>query len=129
MTNDSGHSDDKGGGKQPPKDGTPPRNNVLPIDKGRGVGRRPWPISAPGLSMNSAAGLLVVVGVLCGLLISESDRNSPVVSPRPEARSQGQGEAPNPAPAQVTPLAKPSPAIRSEPTRAAAPVEIGRAHV
>ena len=79
--------------------------------------RKSWPISVSGLSLNSGAGLLIVIGVLCGLLISESDRKSPFVSPKPEDHPQGQASAPTqaaaPKAASEAPLAKPSPAIRA----------------
>lgn len=119
MTNDSGQSGGDGRG-QPPKNKTaapdaPRRNNVLPIDRGRGaarVTRRHWPISASGISLNSGAGLLIVIGILCGLLISESDRKSLIVSPKPVVPVQ-----PTPGdqtPALATKPAKPSPAIRAD---------------
>lgn len=123
MTKDSGHSNGNGGGQPPPpknhqaEPNAARRNNVLPIDRGRRVVVRTWPISASGLSLNSGAGLLVVIGILCGLLISESDRKSPIAgskpdgNPKPVAQVQAATtQAPSPAPRP----AKPSPAIRAD---------------
>jgi hypothetical protein len=127
VTKDSGHSDGTGGGKQPPSKNSGPapnaarRNNVLPIDRGRGLGRKVWPISAAGISLNSGAGLLVVIGVLCGLLISESDRKSPFVAHKPEVPAPAQTGANAPAAGSTAKLAKPSPAIRMETVEAANP--------
>jgi hypothetical protein len=123
VTKDSGNSNDKSGGGQPPKNrvaaGAGRRNNVLPIDRGRRVAGRSWPISTSGISLNSGAGLLIVIGVLCGLLISESDRKSGIVSPKPPAPSPAGAvpQAPMPAsaasqaPASAVKPAKPSPAV------------------
>ena len=112
MTNESGN-EKGGGGQQPPS--TARRNNVLPIDRGRKVVRRVWPISASSLSLNSGAGLLVVIGVLCGLLVSESDRKSPLASTKPDAAVKATTNLETPAVATPTPalaIAKPSPAVR-----------------
>jgi hypothetical protein len=117
VTKDSGHSGD--GGSQPPKtrasapDGSR-RNNVLPIDRGKRVARRPWPIASSAISLNSGAGLLIVIGVLCGLLISESDTKSPIVAPKPDVKVEANAKAQ--APAAPPSLAKPSPAIRADAT-------------
>ncbi|MBV8674504.1 MAG: hypothetical protein JOZ33_13805 [Acidobacteriaceae bacterium] len=117
MTNDSGHSDGKGGGQPPISSTAAPdgarRNNVLPIDRGRGIPRRPWPISASGLSLNSGAGLLIVIGILCGLLISESDRKSPIAGSKPGTPAQVQASATTQAAAPTQKPVKPSPAIRA----------------
>jgi hypothetical protein len=108
VTKDTGHSDGKGGGSRPP---SIRRNNVLPIDRGRSVARRPWPISASGISLNSGAGLLIVIGVLCGLLISESDRRSPIESLKPDGHAQAQASATIQPPTVAARPAKPSPVV------------------
>ena len=131
MTKDSGHSDGKGGGSQPPKgqasaqDGAR-RNNVLPIDRGRGAMKRTWPLTASTISLNSGAGLLIVIGVLCGLLISESDRKSPIIGPKPGG--QAEGSSANQTSVLASAPAKPSAAIRADAAKAAAlPASIGSA--
>ena len=115
MTKDSGgHSDDKGGGQKAPR-----KNNVLPIDRGKAAARRPWAMSASGISLNSAAGLLVTIGVLCGLLISESDRTASVVTPKQDNAVKASA---TPVAATTPPHAKPSPAVPVGATRPATPV-------
>ncbi len=116
MTKDSGNS----GGNKPPKDHSTPetarRNNVLPIDRGRRVVRHSWTITPSGFSLNSGAGLLIVIGVLCGLVISESDKKSLSVTHSPDTQAQAQA-AVSPAAAKT---AKPSPAIQAGAAKPAA---------
>jgi hypothetical protein len=74
----------------------------------------------------------VVIGVLCGLLISESDRKSPFVAPKPNAQPKTGTVAPAFQPAAGPPTgpaakpAKPSPAIAAaaiQPEQPAQPKE------
>ncbi len=109
MTKGSGS--DGNGGNKPPKDRSTPEtartNNVLPIDRGRRVVRHSWTITPSGFSLNSGAGLLIVIGVLCGLVISESDKKSLIATPSPHTPAQRQAAVPI---VEAKP-AKPSPDI------------------
>jgi len=115
---DSGNSDGKGGGSQQPPNAQR-KNNVLPIDRGRRVPGRAWPISGSGLSMNSAAGLLIVIGVLCGLLISETDNKSSMAGMKADVGPQKPAPATSVTPAAAAKPAKPSPAVKAAAVRPA----------
>ena len=121
MTKGSGS--DGNGGDKPLKDRSTPEtartNNVLPIDRGRRVVRHSWTVKPSAFSLNSGAGLLIVIGVLCGLVISESDKKSLIATPNPQTPAQTQAAVPI---VEAKP-AKPSPAIPAGAVRPAATAE------
>ena len=66
--------------------------------------------------IGAEARLLLVIGVVCGLLVYESDKKSPVANPKEDQKLQVQQPAPQPA-APVLPLSKPTPIVPAHTAR------------
>lgn len=111
--------------ENPAEPGKGTKGKVLPIDRGKRARRPAWPMSTSDTSLNAGAAFLLVIGVLCGLYLSGSDKKSPLSSRRPNAAPQMDAVAQtNSAPetnsasetaaVPVQHLAKPSPIVPAE---------------
>ena len=87
--------------------GTMGRDNVRPIDFAKEFRGDTWPRSSSRMYVNAWAGLLLAVGVLCGLYLGRSDKKSTAGSPKPDAQVQAGSQASS----QAQPLPKPSPVV------------------
>lgn len=86
------------------------------INDDKGVPGGSWAMSSSRIAVNAGAGLLVAVGVLCGLYLGAHDKKSVVANPKPDEKVQAR-ETPAPS-SSARPLAKPSPIIPADTVRA-----------
>ena len=92
-------------------------SDVQPINGKKGVVGGLWPVSISRISLNAGAGLLVAIGVFCGLYLSGRD-NKPAVADPKLLQTRG---TPQPLPS-ARPISKPSPIVPAESARAAGAV-------
>ena len=90
-------------------------NHILPIKMPRGVSGCSWPGSSSRISANAGAGLLLVIGVLCGLYLSGNDKKSAVANQKQDGQLQTRTTPQLSQPAR--PLSKPSPIIPADTAR------------
>ncbi len=89
----------------------PGAGKVLPINMAKGRGGS-WPASSSNTSLHVGAAFLLVIGILCGLFLSGSDKKPA----HPKADMQiSPNTTPQPMPARS--LAKPSPIVPADGTR------------
>ena len=91
-------------------------NHVQPISRVQRASEDHWPGSTSRTSINAGAGLLLVIGVLCGLYLGGKDRKSAVANPKSDKQLQPRATAQPSSPTQS--LSKPSPAIPANTTGA-----------
>jgi hypothetical protein len=85
-------------------------SKVLRIDRVKRAKGAPWPASTAHTSLNAGAAFLLVIGVLCGLYLSGSDKK--IATSNPD-RQLSTGTTPQQSmPAQS--LAKPSPVVPAD---------------
>jgi len=92
----------------------PISGNTIKGDKGASGGS--WLIPSSRIAVNAGAGLLVAIGVLCGLYLGTHDKKSATANPKPDEKLQTRA-TPEPSP-PVGPLAKPSPIVPADSARA-----------
>jgi hypothetical protein len=95
--------------KNDPKPGRASGGPVQSIDSDKGAFGGSWLISSSRIAVNAGAGLLVAVGVLCGLYLGTHYKKSAVANPKPDENVQARA-MPEASPS-ARPLAKPSPVI------------------
>ena len=101
-----------GNAANPPDTQPPGVGKVLPINMAKGRGGS-WPASSSNTSLHVGAAFLLVIGVLCGLYLSGSDK-------KPAIPKADQQISPDTTPQQPMParsLAKPSPIVPADGTR------------
>ncbi|HZD51292.1 MAG TPA: hypothetical protein VE178_21315 [Silvibacterium sp.] len=91
-------------------DGRLGRNNVQPI-YGEDAPENSW-LTSSRISVNAWAGLLLAIGVLCGLYLGRSEKKTTVANLKPDAQVQPGATPPPSLPARQ--LTKPSPIVPAE---------------
>jgi len=102
--------------KNDPDPGRMRGSPVQPINEDRVKGDeaaagRSWPVSSSRISINAGAGLLVAIGVLCGLYLGGHDKKATAVNPKPDEKLQTHATPPSPS---ARPVAKPSPIVPAD---------------